>query len=169
MATTPAELYVTGLRNAHAVEAQAIQLLQRQAERLENYPAMLARMREHIEESRNQQQRIERILESLGTSHSSLKDMGLGLMGNLAALAHAPAPDEVVKNSFANFAFEHYEIAAYRSLLVLAEAAGDNQGPGLLRESLQEEEAMARWISDHLEETTRTFLQRSVAGKTAGV
>ena len=169
MATTPAELYVTGLRNAHALETQAVQLLQRQTERLENYPAMLQRMKEHIEESRSQAQRIERILQSLGTSHSALKDIGLGLMGNLAALAHAPAPDEVVKNSFANFAFEHFEIASYRSLLVLAEAAGDNQGPGLLRQSLQEEEAMAKWISDHLEETTRTFLQRSVAGQTAGV
>jgi ferritin-like metal-binding protein YciE len=30
--------YITGLHNAHAMETQAIQLLTRQIERLENYP-----------------------------------------------------------------------------------------------------------------------------------
>jgi ferritin-like metal-binding protein YciE len=169
MASSAKDLYITGLTNAHAVETQAVQLLERQVERLEHYPAMVARMREHIQESRNQQHRLEQILQSLGTSHSSLKDMGLGLMGNLAAMAHAPMQDEVLKNSFANYAFEHYEIAAYRSLILLAQEAGDQNGLGLLKQNLAEEEAMAKWIGDHLDETTRTYLQRETSGKTAGV
>ena len=40
MASTIQDIYVTGLRNAHALEAQADQLLSRQVERIENYPAM---------------------------------------------------------------------------------------------------------------------------------
>jgi hypothetical protein len=42
----------------------------------------------------------------------------------MAALDHAVAGDEILKNSFANFAFENFEIAAYKSLLTIAEAGG---------------------------------------------
>ena len=54
----------------------------------------------------------------------------MSIVGNLAALGHSTASDEVVKNTFANFAFEHYEIASYSSLLTLAELAGDTSGAG---------------------------------------
>jgi ferritin-like metal-binding protein YciE len=45
-------IYLTGLRNQHAVEQQAIQLLERQLGRLENYPEMADRMRLHLAESK---------------------------------------------------------------------------------------------------------------------
>jgi ferritin-like metal-binding protein YciE len=169
MATSYQDTYVTGLRNAHALEHQAIQLLERQVERLQNYPALVERMRAHIEESRRQSERLERILSQHGASHSALKDIGTSIMGNLAAMAHAPAQDEVVKNSFANFAFEHYEIASYRALIEMANMAGDGAGATVLRESLDEEVAMARWLDEHLEETIRTYTQREAAGEKAGV
>jgi ferritin-like metal-binding protein YciE len=169
MANSIQDLYITGLRNAHAVETQAMQLLQRQVERLENYPDMVVRMKEHIEESRTQSVRLERILERFGTSHSALKDAGLALMGNLAALAHVPAADEVLKNSFANYAFEHFEIASYRGLLEMAQAAGDQAAIGPLQESLQEEIKMAEWIGEHLPETVRTYISLETSGQTAGV
>ena len=62
----------------------------------------------------------------MGSSHSSLKDAGMGLIGNMAALAHTVAPDEVLKNTFANYAFEHFEIASYKSLLALTDASGQS-------------------------------------------
>lgn len=126
-------------------------------------------MRQHLQETHGQQQRLEQILRRLGTSHSTLKDMGMGLMGNLAALAHAPAQDEVVKNSFANYAFEHYEIAAYKALLTFAAAAGDQQGAQLLQQNLDEEVAMAKWLGEHLDEVAGTYLARETAGQKAGL
>ena len=78
-------------------------------------------------------------------------------------------PDEVVKNSLANYAFEHYEMAAYKSLLALAEAVGHGAAASALTQSLREEEAMAQWIDEHLKPTTLRFLQRSIAGEKAGV
>lgn len=169
MATSIKDIYISGLSNAHALENQAVQLLQRQVERLENYPAMRDRMRQHIEESRRQATRIEEILQKHGTSHSSLKDLGAGFMGNMAALAHTPAQDEVVKSTFANFAFEHYEIASYRGLLEMAEAAGDSSAPAALKESLNEEIRMAEWIDQHLPDTIRTYMQLTASGQKAGV
>src|SRR5690349_2919354 len=64
------ETYIVGLRNQHAVENQAIELLERQVGRLENYPEMRERMQHHLEESREQARRIEDLLSGLGTSHS---------------------------------------------------------------------------------------------------
>jgi len=162
-------IYVTGLRNQHAVENQAVELLERQVGRLENYPEMVERMKQHIEESRTQAQRIEELLSGLGESHSALKDTVMSFMGNMAALAHTPASDEVVKNSFANYAFEHYEIASYKSLLTLAEAVGHSAASSPLHQSLREEEMMAEWIEQHLAPTTLKFLKLSEAGRKAGV
>jgi ferritin-like metal-binding protein YciE len=163
------ELFVTGLRNQHAVETQAVQLLSRQVERLENYPEMEARMRRHIDESKAQAQRIEEILQASGASHSSIKDAGMGLVGNMAALAHAVAQDEVLKNTFANFAFEHFEIAAYRSLLSLTDVVGQDRAVTALQQSLKEEEEMAAFIDAHIGDTTMRYLERAAAGMTAGV
>src|SRR4051794_25272384 len=134
------DIYITGLRNQHAVENQAIELLERQVGRLENYPEMEDRMRRHIEESREQARRLEDLLSQYDTSHSSLKDAAMSLMGNMAALGHSTASDEVMKNTLANFAFEHYEIASYKSLLTLADLAGHTSGRSALEMSLREEQ-----------------------------
>jgi ferritin-like metal-binding protein YciE len=161
------DIYIVGLRNQHAVENQAIELLERQVGRLENYPEMRDRMQRHIEESREQARRLEELLGGHDTSHSAFKDTMMSIVGNLAALGHSTASDEVVKNSFANFAFEHYEIASY--LLTLAELAGDTAARTALNTSLREEKDMAQWIADHLDDTVRRFVNRSAAGQTAGV
>ena len=169
MASSIRDIYITGLINAHALEKQAMQLLSRQVERLENYPQMEQRMREHINESQRQAARLEEILKACGTSPSTLKDVGLSIMGNLAAMMHVPTQDEVIKNTFANYAFEHYEIASYRSLLVMAQEVGDAAASQALRESLSEEERMAQWIAEHLNEVTRTYMRLESSGQKAGV
>ena len=114
---TAREIYTTGLRNQHAVENQAVELLERQVGRLEHYPEMAERMRQHVEESREQARRMRSCWPVCGTSHSAVKDTVMSFVGNIAAMMHAPAPDEVIKHTLANFAFEHYEIAAYKGLL----------------------------------------------------
>src|SRR5579875_1467335 len=157
------EIYMTGLRNQHAVENQAIELLERQVGRLENYPEMVERMQQHIKESQEQARRLEELLSGLGTSASGFKDTMMSFMGNMAALAHTPAPDEVLKNTLANFAFEHYEIAGYKSLIALANKIGDRAGAELLTTSLREEEAMAAWINENIEPTTLKFASMKAA------
>src|SRR4051812_44513489 len=169
MADKAKDIYIVGLRNQHAVENQAVELLERQVGRLENYPEMRERMRLHIEESKEQARRLEELLSSLGTSESTLKDTMMSLAGNVMAIGHSTATDEVVKNTFANFAFEHYEIAAYKSLLVLAASISHSAGKSLLETSLKEEQAMADWIEQQIGATTLRYVERTAAGETAGV
>ena len=169
MANSLHDTYITGLKNAHALEKQAVQLLSRQLERLENYPEMSAMISTHIQESEVQADRLSSILERHGTSNSMLKDFVTSLSGNMAALAHMPMQDEVLKNTFANYAFEHFEIAAYKSLIALAEATGDTQSIPLLEQSMAEEVKTAKLIEASIEKTTLEYAHREAAGITAGV
>jgi len=155
---TARDVFVAGLRNAHAMEVQARELMERQSDRLEDYPEVQARVRQHLQETITQIHRLERCLDGLGESGSTLKDTALSFLGNMAALAHGTARDEILKNTFANNAFEHYEIAAYKSLLTLADRAGATAAKSQLQESLDEEERMAQWIGDNIGEVTLSYL-----------
>jgi ferritin-like metal-binding protein YciE len=130
---------------------------------------MAARLRQHHLESQEQARRLEAILERHGTSSSSVKNAVTGIMGNVAAALHAPAPDEILKNIFANFAFEHQEIAAYTSLIAMAETVGDHASIAALQRSLGEEQAMAEFIGTQIVPTTQKFLALTQAGQTAGI
>jgi|1186.fasta_scaffold120468_1 ferritin-like metal-binding protein YciE len=164
---TVQSIFLTGVKNIHALEKEARQLLERQIERVQNYPEMGQMLRKHLDETNQQEERIDRILEALGADRSVLKDFVTQLMGNMAAVAHAPAGDEILKNTFANNAFENYEIAAYKSLITMAEAAGQTQHVPALRQSLQEEQRMAQWIADNVETITRKYLEREQSGRKA--
>jgi len=167
IADEPRFFYITGLHNAHAMETQAIQLLTRQVERLENYPELEDKLQLHLEESKTQRTRLEEVLKSHGEDLSVLKEAALGLGGNIAAMAHMPASDEIIKNTLANYMFEHFEIAAYKSLITMAEFLGDTHGAAAAQDSLSEEQLMAAWIDEHIAPTTLTFLNRIKAGETA--
>ena len=152
------DLLVVGLRNAHAMEIQARELMERQSERLDGFPAIRSQIRQHLGETNAQIGRLEKCLDGLGESASTVKDTAMSFAANMAALGHAVASDEVLKNTFANNAFEHYEIAAYKSLLTLAGRAGASAATDELKHSLADEERMAKWIDDNIGDVTLSYL-----------
>lgn len=160
-------VFVTGLKNARAMESQALAIMKPQVQRIESYPDMRARLDQHIEETEGQIRRLETIFEDLQERHSTLKDTMLSVGGSMAALSHAMAGDEVLKDTFANHAFENYEIAAYRSLIQLSEMASLNNVTQLLEQNLSEEENMAQWIKDHIGSVTERYVSLSSAGDKA--
>jgi ferritin-like metal-binding protein YciE len=159
--------FIVGLRDAHAVENQALALIDRQLDRLVSYPDVADQLRSHRKETEAQIQRLEGVLGSLDESHSSLKDAALSLTGNLAALGHTIAGDEILKNAFANFAFENFEAASYRSLITLAELGHFTSAIDQLRLSLDEEVHMAKWIEEHIPAVTTKYVSLVSAGERA--
>lgn len=156
---TNRKLFLAGLRNAHAMEKEAQQIIARQLDRLEHYPKVEERLRRHLDETNNQIKRLDEALAALGEAPSGLKDVVTSFVGNLAALGHVPMGDEILKDSFANFAFENFEIAAYKSLFTMGEAVGQAPLIQILEPSLKEEQAMAQWLDDNLKEVTLTYMQ----------
>lgn len=166
-ADTVRSVFITGLQNAHGVEHQALALIDRQLDHLANYPEVAEQLRLHRGETVQQIQRLEEILSGFGESHSTLKDLGLSISGNLAAIAHVFAPDEILKNSFANYAFENFEAASYKSLITLADAGSFANATPLLQTSLDEELRMAAWVDANNPAITLKYLERRSAGETA--
>lgn len=166
---TPHSLFVVGLRNAHAMEKEAMALMERQIDGIETYPEMKAKLEVHLEETRGQHERLDRILESLGEDRSAFKDVVMNLSGNLSALTASMADDAILKTTFANFAFENFETAAYRSLIKMAELDNQPAAVPLLEQSLEEEMAMARWIDEHVGDVTARYVKLSHGGTDASL
>jgi ferritin-like metal-binding protein YciE len=158
MPNTARDIFVVGLRDAHAMEIQARELLERQSERLDQYPEVKAKVTEHLGETNGQLERLEQCLEACGESTSTLKDTAQSVMANAMAMAHSMAGDEILKNTFANNAFENFEIAAYKSLLALCGNAGIDAARAPLEASLKEEERMASWVASNVEKVTLDYV-----------
>jgi ferritin-like metal-binding protein YciE len=151
------ELFITGLKNAHALEQQALSIMEPQVRRIEHYPEVADRLQEHIRETHGQLDRINQLLDMFDEKASTLKDMATAMSGGMAAIGHSIFGDEIIKNSFANYAFEHFEIASYKSLIILAEDGGFGNAASPLQQTLREEQAMAEWIDQHLPQVTRRY------------
>ena len=65
-------------------------------------------------------------------------------------------------------AFENFEIAAYKSLIVMSQAAGRQADKGALQRSLDEEQRMADWVRDNVEKVTTAYLQMAADGGAVG-
>ena len=158
--TDPREHLLDWLRDAHAMEQQAEQMLKSQASRIDNYPKVKARIEQHLEETLGQQKLLEGCLERLDSSPSAVKDT----MGMMAATGQALggmfASDEIVKGAMASYVFEHMEIASYTSLIAAAQQAGDAETQRVCEQILAQEQAMAQWVIDNLPEVTQAFMLR---------
>ena len=71
------EVFVTGLRNAHALENEALSLMNRQIERIESYPEVRERMQRHVEETENQIKRLQTLLGRMEQAMASWLDQHL--------------------------------------------------------------------------------------------
>ncbi len=167
MATSKRDTLIVGLRNAYALEGQALSTMTNVRDRLEHYPELKAVVAQHIQETQRQQQMVEQCLGRFGEEPSALKDAALKLMGNLQAMAHGMASDEVLKNLFALYAFEHFEIASYKSLIALADDSGEREVGEVCRQILAQEEAAGRKLEHLIEPVTRAYAQREAADMAA--
>ena len=149
------------LRDAHAMEEQAEQMLSAQSSRIENYPELSRRLEQHMRETQTQRERLETCMQARGITSSAVKDMGAKFTAMMQAVGGSMTGDEVVKGSQAGYTFEHFEISSYRALIAAAEVAGDTRTAQVAQQNLQEELEMAGWLENHLPEVTRTFLQRA--------
>jgi ferritin-like metal-binding protein YciE len=148
------------LRDAHAMEKQAEQMLSALAGRIEHYPQLKARITQHIEETKEQAKRLESCIHQRGGDTSAIKDTAGKMMAMAQGLSGLFAGDEVIKGSLAGYTFEHMEIASYRILIAAADALGDDRTAAICEKNLSEEEAMAEWLAENIAPLTAEYLDR---------
>ena len=163
--TTPTkDLYLTGLRNQHAVETQAIGTIQNELPRMDAYPELQSRMQADKDRSTEQGARLDRLLASHGTKASVAKEAASGAIATVTGLVHAVAPDDVLKNVLAAVGFKAYEIGSYKALIALAEAAGATDDVAVLEQSMKEEQEMGDWLGSHLPSFVQAYVKQQQAG-----
>lgn len=151
------------LRDAHAMENQAEQMLTSMSSRIEHYPELATRIEQHIGETRSQRDRVEECLARRGAGTSAMKDMTGRITAMMQGVGGMMAGDEVMKGALAGYAFEHFELASYKMLAAAARVAGDTETARVCDEICREEEAMAGWLSQHADALTQAYLTRDAS------
>jgi ferritin-like metal-binding protein YciE len=133
------------LEDAHAIEAQAIQLLSK-GTKLAGSSELTAAYGAHLAQSKAHEQLIEARLESYGGGPSRVKDAALRLGALNWGAFFAAQPDTPAKLAGFSYAFEHLEIAAYELLRRMASRAGDEETARAADTILGDERAAAETI-----------------------
>ena len=155
------DIYMTGLRNQHAVEGQAVSTIEAQLGRLDRYPDLRSKMQEEIQQSKTQATRLETLMSKHGTSASTVKEAVTTVVGKVSGVVHAPSSDDVVKDTLSAIGFKAYEIASYKALIAMAEAAGASDDVGVLKQSMEEEQKMGDWLGEHVPSIVNTYVSQA--------
>jgi ferritin-like metal-binding protein YciE len=122
----PAHDLVKYLADAHAIEAQAIQLLER-APKLAGDAELEELYRQHLDETYGQQRLVAQRLQAVGGSPNKLKDAAMRLGALNWGTFFQSHPDTPGKLAAFSYAFEHLEIGGYELLARVATRAGDEE------------------------------------------
>src|SRR5688500_8732311 len=146
---TPRELLKHELGDLLYAEKQILKAI-RPMIRETSDPEMKARLEQHEQETEAQVGNIERAFEAIGEKARAQKCPGiLGIIEEKKEFKEEEEPSKAMLEAFnlgAGLRVEHYEIAAYRSAMTLAKALGLRDVAALLKENLDQELAMAKFI-----------------------
>jgi ferritin-like metal-binding protein YciE len=146
------------LADAHAIEAQAIKLLE-QAPDSAGDPELAQAYRTHLEETRGHQRLVEQRLDALGGDPSSLKDSAMRAGALSWGAFFETHPDTPGKLAAFAYAFEHLEIAAYEELKRVAAKVGDTDTVRVADAILTEERAAAATLASSFDRAASAALQ----------
>jgi ferritin-like metal-binding protein YciE len=134
------------LRDAHALEAQALQLLEA-GPKLAGLEPLAAVFRDHLEETREHQRLVDERLSELGSGPSRFQAGALRVGALNLGSFFKVQPDTPVKLAGFAFAFEALETGAYEMLARTAERAGDTQTAELAHRIIDQERAAAEKVA----------------------
>lgn len=137
------ELYIEELKDLYSAETQITKALPKLVETATS-PSLRQAFQSHLEETKSQVTRLERIFEGLNESPKGKTCDGMkGLLKEGDERAGEKGDSDVIDAGLISAAqrVEHYEIAAYGSARTYAELLGEREAVQLLSQTLEEEKA----------------------------
>ena len=141
--STLRDLFVHELKDIYSAEKQITKALPKLA-KAASAEGLSKALKNHLEVTQRQIERLEEIFEIIGKSPRGPKCEGMeGLLKEGSKLLEEDAEEAVLDAALISAAqkVEHYEIAAYGCLVTYAEQLGEDQAVRLLQETLEEEGA----------------------------
>jgi ferritin-like metal-binding protein YciE len=135
------ELYVDELKDLYDAENQLIKALPKMAEAATS-DQLRSGFEQHLEQTREHAQRIERIFNSMGEKVKDKKCKGMnGLISEGKDVMGEDYDGELMDAALISAAqrVEHYEIAAYGTVRTFANILGEQEAVTLLEQTLEEE------------------------------
>jgi ferritin-like metal-binding protein YciE len=153
MSQTPSgtEQLVAWLDDAHAMESGLIPILEHHASHFgERFPNAARRLQQHVVETQQHVQRLQECLRLLDSAPSGVKSALSSLIGSVEGTTTAIFRDQLVKDALADYASEQFEVACYTALVSAATELGYPEIATLCKQNLQEDQAMAAWVLQHI-------------------
>jgi ferritin-like metal-binding protein YciE len=144
------DLYIHELKDLHSAEKQLTKALPRMAKAATNED-LAAGFEEHLAQTEEHVNRLEKILESHEESTRGPKCKGMeGLIEEGKEMIEDDGDDDVRDAGLISAAqrVEHYEIAGYGCARAYAEVLGDRKGADLLDQTLEEEAATDKKLTE---------------------
>ena len=144
------DVLVHELRDLYSAEKQLTKALPKMAKAASN-PDLAAGFEKHLEETEQHVNRLESIFEELQVSSRGEKCKGMeGLLKEGSKVLEEDAPEAVTDALLISAAqrVEHYEIAGYGSAISFAELLGQGSIAKMLRETLDEEKATDKKLTE---------------------
>ena len=143
------DLYTDLLKDLYSAEKQLVKALPKMAKNAQS-PDLQKAFQEHLRQTEGQVERIERIFSDMEGSPRGKKCVGMeGLIEEGSEMIEEEGDEEVIDAGLISAAqrVEHYEIAAYGSVMAWAKALGHKDIAALLDETLEEEKAADKKLS----------------------
>jgi ferritin-like metal-binding protein YciE len=146
------------LADAHAIEQQAITMLEKAPELSGDSP-LNHLYDEHLVETREHAELLKEHLDTLGGDPSSIKDAAMRMGALYWGGFFAGHPDTAGKLAAFTYAFEYLEIGAYEQLKRVARRAGDETTASIADRILDQERTAARRIEGMFDSAVTAALE----------
>lgn len=143
------DFYIDQLEDLYSAETQVIDALPAMVEAASS-SELRDMLRGHLDESKRQRKRLERVMQAVGVQHNGKVCEGMQgiLRENEDVMGNDVDPrvrDAALITDMQKI--EHYEIATYGSVCSFAETFGDEENARILRENLDEEKDADRELT----------------------
>ena len=149
------------LRDAHALEAQAMQLLET-GPQIAGFDALAEVFREHLEQTKEHRQLVDQRLAAHGAGPSRFQAGAMRAGALNLGIFFKAQPDTPVKLAGFAYAFEALEVGAYELLTRVAERAGDEQTVGVAQRILADERFASERVAGTWDAAVEAGLKETV-------
>jgi len=157
---TPREQLIAWLADAHAMERGVAEILKCHAVEAKDFPGTRASIEDHLSGTEAHAEKVVRCLRQLDAEPHTLAPGIARFRTLLPNLPSAFAEDLLLRNTLAECAIEHFEIACYSSLITAASVLGEEEIAITCERILEDEKEMAELLESQLEEMTINYLEK---------
>lgn len=162
------DLFLDGLKDVYSAERQILQALPKMAKATSD-PMLQQAFQEHLQQTEQQKDRLDRIFEQLGTTPGRKKCVGMeGIIAEGEEMMKDGGLPAVVDAALIAAAqkVEHYEITTYGTLRTFAQTLGKDQAAKLLQQTLDEEAKTDEKLTSLAERGANVHAVRGNGGST---